>query len=128
MRISPSCAALIVGAFLIPLAGARSLAAQTKAEATPGVSSHPVESGVYGFSGALKADTSLSGAMGECIWIYDADNKKQLAKGDCTEGNFRVPLEPGHYVVRGPGGNQKIDVKPHDWVKIKSVVKIPAAM
>jgi hypothetical protein len=84
-----------------------------------------VQSGVYGFSGALKGGSSLSGVIGECIWIYDSDNRKQIAKGDCDQGNFRVPLQPGQYVVRGPGGNQKVDVKPHQWVKIRSLVTLP---
>jgi hypothetical protein len=84
-----------------------------------------VHSGVYGFSGALKGGGSLSGVMGECIWIYDSDDRNQVAKGDCDEGNFRVPLLPGQYVVRGPGGNQKVVIKPHQWVKIRSLVTLP---
>lgn len=129
MRTPPLCAALVVAALLTRFIGDRALAAEAKADAKPAAASNRgVESGVYGFSGALKAGTSLSGVMGECIWVYDADNKKQVAKGDCDEGKFRVPLQPGHYVVRGPGGNQKIDVKPHAWVKIKSLVKIPGAL
>jgi hypothetical protein len=96
------------------------------AKPTPGAASDEIESGVYGFSGALKGG-SPSGVIGECIWIYDVDNEKQIAKGDCDEGNFRVLLRPGSYVVRGPGGNQKIEVKPHQWIKIKSVVQLPGS-
>ncbi len=129
MRTLPLCAALVVAAMFSSFIGNRALAAETKTEAKPAAASNRGgESGVYGFSGALKAGTSMSGVMGECIWIYDADNKQQVAKGDCDKGKFRVALEPGHYVVRGPGGNQKIDVKPHAWVKIKSLVKIPGAL
>jgi hypothetical protein len=54
--------------------------------------------------------------------------QKQIAKGDCDEGNFRVALKPGTYVVRGPGGNQKIEVKPRHWVKIKSLVELPGQL
>ena len=37
------------------------------------------------------------------------------------QGNFRVVLRPGSYVVRGPGGNQKIEViRPHQWIKRSS--------
>ena len=128
MRALPSCAALVVVATISSALGHRALAGETKIESKLATKSNQgVESGVYGFSGALKAGTSVSGVIGECIWIYDADNKKQVAKGTCDDGKFRVPLEPGHYVVRGPGGNQKIDIKPHEWVKIKSLVKIPGA-
>ena|SRR5690242_3720716 len=99
---------------------------KSAARSTPAAASGEIDSGVYGFSGAIKAG-SLSGVIGECIWIYDADNKAQITKGDCDEGNFRVVLKPGSYVVRGPGGNQKIDVKPHHWVKIKSTVDLPGS-
>lgn len=128
--------ASLAGAFLLAVFGTsgRALAAGKPAaaksaagESNAAASSGGVESGVYGFSGALKAESAVMGVMGECIWIYDADNKKQVAKGDCDHGNFRVPLKPGTYVVRGPGGNQKIHVKPHQWVKVRSLVKIPGS-
>jgi hypothetical protein len=64
------------------------------AKPTPGAASDEIESGVYGFSGALKGG-SPSGVIGECIWIYDVENEKQIAKGDCDEGDFRVLLKPG---------------------------------
>jgi hypothetical protein len=84
------------------------------------------ESGVFGFAGAVKGGGAPSGVIGECVWIYDATNRKQVATGVCKEGNFRVGLKPGVYVVRGPGGNQKVDIKPNRWVKIKSLVALPA--
>ncbi len=129
MRTATLCA--LVGAVLFLTTGvcARALANEGKAAAKPGgVASDEVESGIYGFSGALKGGSSLSGVMGECIWVYDADNKQQVAKGNCDQGNFRVVLKPGKYVVRGPGGNQKVDVKPHQWVKINSLVKLPGSL
>lgn len=115
--------------FAVCVAPRSTMAAGKKATAKPAAVSggNQAESGVYGFSGALKAETNVMGAMGECIWVYDAGNKKQVAKGDCNQGNFRVPLKPGTYVIRGPGGNQKIEVKPHRWVKVRSVVKIPGS-
>ncbi|HVA39813.1 MAG TPA: hypothetical protein VNF49_04065 [Candidatus Binataceae bacterium] len=132
MRTASLCAALAAAALLAPIVGGRALAADKKAGTKPASAAVParsgVESGVYGFSGALKAGTSMQGVMGECIWIYDGDNKKEVAKGDCDQGNFRVPLKPGHYVVRGPGGNEKIEVKPHQWVKIRSLVKLPGEL
>ena len=63
------------------------------AKPTPEAASDEIKSRVCGFSGAFKGG-SPSGVIGECIWIYDPD-KRQLAKGDCAEGNFRVVLQPG---------------------------------
>jgi hypothetical protein len=89
----------------------------------------PVQSGVYGYSGAKMGDSGPLGVVGECIWIYDSDNKQQIAKGECQKsdaGNFRVALAPGRYVVHGPGGNQKVEIKPGGWIKVSSIIKIPA--
>ncbi len=97
-----------------------------KSAATASSAVAGLPSGIYGFSGALKGG-GVSGAIGECIWIYDSTNRRQVAKGDCDEGKFRVPLQPGRYVVRGPGGNQKIDLKPHEWIKIESLATLPGA-
>ncbi len=96
------------------------------APAPPGSASG--DSGVYGFSGARVPDGDPQGVIGECIWIYDADNHNQVAKGDCIEsapGKFRVRLKPGRYVVRGPGGSKPIEVKPGGWIRIMSIVALP---
>jgi hypothetical protein len=130
VRNAAACAALVGAVLLTTVAISacmRGSGPKLAAKATPAAASDEVESGVYGFSGAMKGG-SPSGVIGECIWIYDADNKKQIAKGDCDEGNFRVVLKPGTYVVRGPGGNQKIEVKPHQWIKIKSMVELPGQL
>jgi hypothetical protein len=98
------------------------------APAPPG--STPGDSGVYGFSGARVPDSDPQGVIGECIWIYDAANRNQVAKGDCIEsapGRFRVRLKPGRYVVRGPGGSKPIEVKPGGWIRIMSIVALPMA-
>jgi hypothetical protein len=98
-------------------------------QATPGKSPPPVQSGVYGFSGARVADSpNMRGVVGECIWIYDEANKTQVAKGDCDRGEYRVPLKAGRYVVRGPGGNQSIEIKPGSWTKVDSIVKLPQGL
>jgi hypothetical protein len=130
VRNAAACAVLVGAALLTTVAISacmRGSGQKLAAKATQAAASDEVESGVYGFSGAMKGG-SPSGVIGECIWIYDADNKKQIAKGDCDEGNFRVVLKPGTYVVRGPGGNQKIEVKPRQWVKIKSLVELPGQL
>jgi hypothetical protein len=89
-----------------------------------------LQSGVYGlFSGT---DSSFGenklGVVGECIWIYNAANQKQVASGDCSgekPGEFRVPLAPGRYVVRGPGGNKVVEIKNAQWTRLDSVFEIP---
>jgi len=95
-----------------------------KTSATP-----PLQSGIYGFSGG-KSDIASDpeGVIGECIWVYGADDKTQVAKGICSDrrpGQFRVVLAPGRYVVHGPGGNQKVEIKPGKWVSIRAIVLLP---
>lgn len=90
----------------------------------------PGESGVYGFSGARVAEGAPEGVIGECIWIFDENDQSQIAKGDCREaepGKFRISLKPGKYVVHGPGGNQRIEVKRGTWLKVTSLVELPLA-
>jgi hypothetical protein len=94
----------------------------------PGKSGASPDSGVYGFSGARIGQDTEEGVVGECIWIYDAANLKQVAKSDCSAdnpGSFRVALKPGRYCVRGPGGNQKIEIKAGNWVEVRSLVHLP---
>jgi hypothetical protein len=90
----------------------------------------PIESGVYGFSGGKVPGADFpEGVIGECIWVFDQANKRQIAKGICSEkapGRFRVVLKPGHYVVRGPGGDKRIELKVGQWVKIDSITLLPA--
>jgi len=89
----------------------------------------PVQSGIYGFSGGKSAIASdPEGVVGECVWIFDAGNQRQVAKGDCSEkepGKFRVVLKPGRYVVHGPAGNEKVEIKPGGWVKVTSIALLP---
>jgi hypothetical protein len=90
----------------------------------------PIQSGIYGFSGAKTPDAPASGVVGECMWIYDAQNQKQIATADCYQtnpGTFRLVLKPGHYVVHGPGGVKPVEVKDASWVKIESIAVLPVA-
>ena len=124
-----------VGIMVAALMCQRGVSAQTfgtsishKEKARVQPAAQPIRSGVYGFSGARVADGSPQGVIGECVWIFDINNKSQVAKGDCTDsdpGNFHVALSPGHYVVRGPGGNKAIEVKKGHWVKVTSIVPLP---
>jgi hypothetical protein len=123
--------AMMLGAILLPLV------AHAASKPSPAVPTHaksvappepPIESGVYGFSGGGVPNEPPAGVVGECIWVFDAANKAQVAKGRCDErspGKFRVVLKPGHYVVHGPGGNQPINIKRGGWVKVVSVVSLP---
>jgi len=89
----------------------------------------PVESGIYGFAGGrTDIATDPEGVVGECVWVFDAQDKGQVTKGNCSErqpGKFRVVLKPGRYVVHGPGGNQKVEIKQGEWVKVTSIVLLP---
>ncbi len=87
-------------------------------------------SGVYGFSGARVAEGAPVGVIGECLWVFDEGNQHEVAKGECSAaepGKFRVALKPGKYVVRGPGGNQPIEIKPGRWIEITSLAELPLA-
>jgi hypothetical protein len=89
-----------------------------------------LQSGVYGFSGAGTPLGTPEGVIGECVWIFDASNREQVAKGDCAEkdpGSFRIALKPGHYVLHGPGGNHPFHVQAGRWVKVESVASLPIA-
>jgi len=90
----------------------------------------PIQSGIYGFSGAKTPDSAARGVVGECIWIYDAQNQKQIATADCYKNNpgtFRLVLKPGRYVVHGPGGVKPVEVREAGWVKIESIAVLPVA-
>jgi hypothetical protein len=127
MRFVFFCSALIVAAVLTNPASGSAQAGRTSdnsASAAPGAPAG--QSGIYGFSGTGAKGTSdpntRSGVIGECIWIFDARGKNQIAKGNCaTPGNFRVPLAPGRYVVKGPGALQSIEIKPGAWTKVDSI-------
>ena len=86
--------------------------------------------GVYGFSGTTSQfGEDKRGVIGECIWIYDAMNRKQVTSGQCFQnkpGQFHVPLGPGRYVVRGPGGNRAVEIKKAQWVRVDSALEVPA--
>ncbi len=89
-----------------------------------------LDSGVYGFAGARIAEGSQEGVIGECIWVFDESDARQIAKGECAAaepGRFRLPLQPGKYVIHGPGGNHPIEVKRGQWTQVTSLVNLPLA-
>jgi hypothetical protein len=126
MRLSVMAGAITLAAIVALPISDRADASADQAGTTP---SPPVQSGIYGFSGAHSdLGTIPEGVVGECVWIFDAMDKSQVAKGKCSErqpGKFRVLLKPGRYVVHGPGGNQKVEIKRGEWVKVTSIVLLP---
>jgi hypothetical protein len=129
MRLTIMAGALALAALVLApaVSSAQTPASKPAHQATDNVL--PVESGIYGFAGG-RSDiaTDPEGVVGECVWIYDAQDKGQVTKGDCSErqpGKFRVVLKPGRYVVHGPGGNQKVEIKQGQWVKVTSIVLLP---
>jgi hypothetical protein len=134
-----SSAIVLVAIFALAPAGQTQTATQTptddvkistKAATAPEPPEPPIQSGVYGFSGAKAPDSAASGVVGECMWIYDAQNQNQIATAHCYQNNpgtFRLVLKPGRYVVHGPGGVKPIEVKDGGWVKIISIADLPVA-
>jgi hypothetical protein len=87
-----------------------------------------IDSGIYGFAGAHVGEGADEGVIGECIWVFDARDRRQIAKGECgtdEPGRFRLALRPGKYVVHGPGGNHPIEVKRGQWTRVMSLVELP---
>lgn len=126
MRVIIAAATLCALTLTLALARAQSSAPASAArpEAEP-----PVQSGVYGFSGArVGLEPERQGFIGECISIFDSHDKRQVAKAECFEnnpGSFRVALKPGRYMLHGPAGIKPIEIKPGSWVKIESIVSLP---
>jgi hypothetical protein len=126
MRLSVMAGAITLAAIVtLSISGQTNASAEQSGRAP----SPSVQSGIYGFSGAHNdLGTIPEGVVGECVWIFDAKDKSQVAKGNCSErqpGKFRVVLKPGRYVVHGPGGNQKVEIKRGEWVKVTSIVLLP---
>jgi hypothetical protein len=87
-----------------------------------------IDSGIYGFAGAHVAEGADAGVVGECIWVFDQSDRRQIAQGSCRAGQpgrFRLALRPGKYVVHGPGGNYPIEVKRGQWTQVRSLLELP---
>ena len=124
MRVIIAAAAVCVFAF----APARALSL-APGSAAPSGTAPPVQSGVYGVSGArVGNEPERQGFIGECISIYDSHDKRQVAKAECYDNNpggFRVALKPGRYMLHGPAGVRPIEIKPGSWIKIESIISLP---
>ncbi|HZP45499.1 MAG TPA: hypothetical protein VFB15_07605 [Candidatus Binataceae bacterium] len=127
MRLGTALPALVGIGLLAMVSGCR-----RPAPPPPATSSNipPIESGVYGFSGAGVPMEQPEGVIGECIWIFDRNNQRQIAKADCSArapGKYRIVLAPGHYVLHGPGGILPLEIKAGQWLKVDSIASLPLA-
>lgn len=108
---------------------------------TPASSASPVSSaqrspssGIFGHLVGAWGNPPARIPATKCIKVFDASGTKLVIEGICTgaERNFRIPLEPGSYVVefgghweRGPGGGarfvperRRVNVQPGHWADI----------
>ena len=67
-------------------------------------SSHP-DSGIYGHMIAAWGNPPAQPPTYECVRVIDMVQQIVVAKGICSglRGEFRVPLEPGKYIVEAGG-------------------------
>src|SRR5216684_7643103 len=105
-----SSAIVLVAIFALTPAGQTQTASENvKISAKAATASEPpetpIQSGIYGFSGAKTPDSAARGVVGECMWIYDAQNQKQIATADCYQNNRALSawcLNPAAMWFTGP--------------------------
>jgi hypothetical protein len=95
-------------------------------------SSHP-NSGIYGHMVAAWGNPPAQPPTYECVRVLDTTGHIVVAKGACSGlwGEFRVPLEPGQYIVEAGGRwetahgavrfvphHRTVEIKAGEWVEI----------
>ena len=67
--------------------------------------SHP-DSGIYGHMVTAWGNPPAEPPTYECVRVLDPTRQRVVAKGTCSGlwGEFRIPLEPGQYIVEAGGG------------------------
>lgn len=95
-------------------------------------SSHP-DSGIYGHMIAAWGNPPAQPPTYECVRVIDTVRQIVVAKGICSGrwGEFRVPLEPGKYIVEAGGRwettagvmrfvphHQTVEIKAGEWLEI----------
>src|SRR5262249_58226125 len=114
-------------------AGASASAVPTStATQTDSSSSHP-NSGIYGHMIAAWGNPPAQPPTYECVSVIDTVRQIAVAKGICSGrwGEFRVPLEPGKYIVEAGGRwettagvmrfvphHQTVEIKAGEWLEI----------
>jgi len=114
-------------------AGASASAVPTStATQTDSSSSHP-NSGIYGHMVAAWGNPPAQPPTYECVRVLDTTGQIVVAKGTCSGlwGEFRVPLEPGQYIVEAGGRwetvhgavrfvphQRTVEIKAGEWVEM----------
>ncbi len=95
-------------------------------------SSHP-NSGIYGHMIAVWGNPPTQPPTYECVRVLDTVRQSVVAKATCSgrRGEFRVPLEPGNYIVEAGGRwetadglirfvphHRTVEIKAGEWVEI----------
>ena len=98
-----------------------------------GSSSSQPNSGIYGHMVAAWGNPPAQPPTYECVRVLDPTGRIEVAKGTCSGlwGEFRVPLEPGHYIVEAGGRwetdhgavrfvphHRTVEIKTGEWVEI----------
>lgn len=90
-------------------------------------------SGIYGYTVAAWGNPPTNPPTTQCLKVFDSSATNLIATGACSgmDGNFRVPLAPGRYVVETGGSWQSkngavtfvpdrktVEVGAGQWVKL----------
>lgn len=90
-------------------------------------------SGIYGYTVAEWGNPPANPPTTQCLKVFDSSATNLIATGACSgmDGNFRVPLAPGRYVVETGGSWQSkngavtfvpdrktVEVGAGQWVKL----------
>jgi hypothetical protein len=116
----------LVGAVRTPIALALLL---TIGCAAPSASQND-NSGIYGTvtagGGAPPGRSAV--VRGPCVKVLEAETNREVATGTCDDnGNFRVALSPGRYVVKVAGQKTETTVHRDEWVQRRFFLPLPAA-
>lgn len=94
--------------------------------------SHP-DSGIYGHMVTAWGNPPAEPPTYECVRVLDPTRQRVVAKGTCSGlwGEFRIPLEPGQYIVEAGGGwetvngairfvphHRTVEIKAGEWIEI----------
>ena len=98
-----------------------------------GSSSSQPNSGIYGHMVAAWGNPPAQPPTYECVRVLEPTGRIEVARGTCSGlwGEFRVPLEPGKYIVETGGRwetadgvvrfvphHRTVEIKAGEWVEI----------
>ena len=114
-------------------AGDSASAVPTSTVMQTGSSSSRLDSGIYGHMVAAWGNPPAEPPTYECVRVLDPIGQIVVAKGTCSGlwGEFRVPLEPGQYIVEAGGRwetvhgavrfvphHRTVEIKAGEWVEM----------